>query len=256
MAHKNYPVNMSIGISVLNLEAYADSHESHLAALSGARSIWGTSLARFLRILALPRNRLLLLTIALCAILTMGCTTVIAFSRAYPASDRLSELGLRRCIETLCFRGIIPGRTSWQDAIVAFNGHSIAEGDPFFGRIMLLPSSDGNSLESILIDHPLDEPIQLGEIMALYSFPACVDIYPRTGMLVLHYGMLHVLTRFINTQISPNTPVMQIVLKIPVPNSNTSPQCSSVHSAEINGQYAQRSWRGFVSEQRYLSENK
>ena len=82
------------------------------------------------------------------AVVVMG---ILALGRIQSADNKLSRLGLTLCEDVACFRGLIPGRTSWQEAIAQFNGQSTLSGDPFYYHITVIPTTDGQFLDSVLL---------------------------------------------------------------------------------------------------------
>src|SRR5262249_22091672 len=150
-------------------------YRSSTATLTAASSATRASRVRDLRIPAF--SPLWRFVFSLWLIITFFYAAVVVFSRGSAQEDRLARLGLRRCSDLPCLHGVIPGQTSWTDALAAFNGQAALTDDPLFDKITLFRSSNGLSLEAILIELPPDHPVPLGEIIAYYGTPSCVFIY-------------------------------------------------------------------------------
>jgi hypothetical protein len=200
-----------------------------------------------------PQKRLLKLSVVLCASAILACMGVIAYSSTYPATDGISQLGLMRCGELPCFRGIEPGRTSWADAVAAFNGQSSIRIDGFAGNFVLFPSKNGASLGAIFIRLPLDQLITIGELIAFYGTPSCVHIFRQSHTLILHYPSLHVLTQFVDHRISASTSIKFILIGEPVTLLDQhQTQCDPTRFDSNQGQVSRRAWRGFASARSYF----
>src|SRR5262245_19623097 len=126
-------------------------------------------------------KRLLLLTSGLCLILAGFCLAIIERGRAEPTPEIVAGFGW--CEDRLCYMGIVPGRTSWQDAKTILTSASrriqsasdwrvVADADD--ARIILQPNPGGSTVQYISIL----SGATLGSIIALYGSP-CTAFNPN-----------------------------------------------------------------------------
>jgi len=199
------------------------------------------------------RYKLLMLSLRLC--LTCTClfiTGAFAYSHIRVEPNAASQFGLMYCSGVPCFRGLVVGKTTWREAVNALGGQSTIVELPYYGKVTLLPSTDGQSLTSILIDHPGDQAATIGEILMHYGVPSCVEFNIHSNLLIFHYRKLEIGTSFVDDHIAPMTRVSLIILW-------NSPEdfslCKSIGQNILGTSYMQiavRSWQGFTSRQHYL----
>jgi hypothetical protein len=168
----------------------------------------------------------------------------IALIGVYREPERNIEMS--RCAGTPCWNAIVPGKTGWADALTIISAHS----DPTAGQVTGFPSDDGQSVASLLLTRPT---LRLGEVIALYGKPQCVDIFRQVDTMTLHYTLLHVLTRFQNDHLSPDSPILSLVLGALPGTESDAPVCDGPHSAETDLHMARRRWLGYASLQIYLA---
>ncbi len=142
-----------------------------------------------------PLARLLALTLVVSAIAVLLCLLFLVLGRTSMTSAENGLPGLDHCHDLPCFRGLIPGQTSWTEAIGAFGGQSDIGDDEHYAHIALLPSHDGVLLDAIFLDRPMNSGAVLALILNLFGQPTCINMYRRPGSVVLHYSQLHVLSR-------------------------------------------------------------
>src|SRR5258708_36498805 len=183
----------------------------------------------------------LLITLGLALTITLICMAVVASSRTHVLPNENWDMGLMRCAGEPCFLEITPGKTTWVAAVAALGN------DSKYAKVVLVPSENGNSVDSIFIEPLVEQPITVGEIVALYGTPSCVDIYRQSSTVELNYRLLHVLTQFTDNQIRPDAYVTFIVMENP---SVYPTQCDSIDG--YKRQAIRRFWQGFASEQYYL----
>src|SRR5260221_14778856 len=73
-------------------------------------------------------RRLIGWTMLLCLTLIVCCAAALAYGRAQPASSNpLREVGFDVCDGKPCFRGVVPGITTWKSAEAKFLHHHVIE---------------------------------------------------------------------------------------------------------------------------------
>src|SRR5437868_2333072 len=92
--------------------------------------------------------RLVMLSYSLFIVL---CGGVLIIGRAHPSPDLVPEL--RKCNGSLCYVGIIPGKTTWNDALIllkntpglSFNISTLSARQlpGLLGKMMIMRSSEG-----------------------------------------------------------------------------------------------------------------
>jgi hypothetical protein len=197
----------------------------------------------------------------MCLALALGCAAMIAYGSGRPAGNNASELGLGMRQGVACFRGIVPGQTSWENATAALRamdedsvqqpsaspldqsqpsltGHNSSQ------EIIFYASQDGQKLAAIFIRLRPGNPVMVGDILTLYGIPTCVDtFYLGVGVLLLHYPNLGVLVRFKGTHFTPATPVSSIVLGH---IRDDAPAPCNLQHVEGETAVSQRPWAGFA----------
>jgi hypothetical protein len=138
----------------------------------------------------------------------------------------------------------VPGKTSPTDAAVII----AADTELAASQIVTFASDNGEHVAALMLNRPA---LSLGEVLALYGKPQCVDIFRQVGTVTLHYALLHVLTRFQDDHLSPDSPILSLVLGN-MPGMDAAPPCDGPQSAEVDTRMARRRWKGFASLQQYL----
>jgi hypothetical protein len=213
------------------------------------------SLTHIIGFIFTPISLLLRFSLGLWLATAVAGIIVIHSSHAFPDRDVLTRQGLTVCEGIPCFRGIIPERTDWETGLAIFNGETTITTDPFYMRVILLPSADGQKVDAIFLDRPLDPSFTVGTVIDIFDAPGCVDtyVYHHSGTLILHYPGLHVLTQFTDNHFSSYTRAVTVVLGDPETfSSDPSALCNTVSSGENNGRYTQHSWKGFAYIHDYL----
>ena len=126
-------------------------------------------------------KRLLLLAAVLCLSLTGLCFAVIERGRAEPTPEIVAGFGW--CQDRLCYMGIVPGRTSWQEAktiLASIARPAQSASDWRFeaisddAQIILQPNPGGSTVQYISIR----SGATLGSVIALYGSP-CTALNPN-----------------------------------------------------------------------------
>lgn len=206
-----------------------------------------TSIAIHSRISA--QHRLLIYVVELWLTILLLVGLVIGGAHLLSNTTAAATFGLARCDGIPCFRGLVPGRTAWATIIPAYTDETTIY-DPTNTSLMMSRSADGVSLGAIYIRLYPHERVLIGEIVALYGTPCQVAINPEYGYLTLDYPLLHIEAHFERDRLNPDTPVQHITFRDPAAAESA---CHNPTPAP-NGHDRQRSWRGFTSIQRYLSE--
>jgi len=220
-----------------------------------AISILPAKRGRSFRVFTLPYKSLGLLSLGSFVLLTFVSMVLIVYGRSVPAIPDEGILpGLRRCAGTPCFHELIPGQTSWADALAAFGGSAIFTGDSTYSQLTLLPSTQGDKLAGILLNGPFDPPLTIGALMTVYDAPPCVEIYPNSGALILHFDSLHVLARAASGHFTPFTRILSIVLGNPIDESQQdSRRCDPTSSGKDSRAASGNRWHGFAIRESYLN---
>jgi hypothetical protein len=194
---------------------------------------------------------LLRLGAGLWVMMAVGCLTLMAYGQAKPAVDELAmpDIGLTLCDGIPCFRGLTPERTRWSEAVSALGSRSTVLDDPFYIKISLFPASEGELLDAIFLDHPLDRNVTVGAIMNRYGVPLCAETYAQAGTMILHYEGLHVLARARGGRFSPHTQVIAIT----VGALTDQAFCDATDSR--NRQVIRHPWQGFILVQPFANEH-
>lgn len=223
--------------------------EPHEAKPSSSEPVYSPQPART------AMGRLLPYAAGLWVILLALASTAIFYGHVHPLSSAASSLGLGRCAGVPCFRGAIPGWTSWLDTLAISDNRGVVPLDTTLGRIFLVPSADQRSLDYIYISLLGYPYVTAGQIMGLYGTPCSVSIYPQGSILVLHYPLLHVQVAVFDDRLSIDAPVTEIILGDPSFHApSPSDPCKSV-TTSVQSELVQHPWRGFTSIQRYLGSN-
>jgi hypothetical protein len=201
----------------------------------------------------------LLLKVSLGLWLTTAAAGLIVMNSSQAFSDRdfLTRQGLALCDGIPCFRGIVPEQTSWEQGLAVFNGQAAIFNDPFFRRITLLPSEDGQKVDTVSLDSPLDPAFTIGTLVDTFGTPSCVDtyVYDHSGTLILHYPGLHIVAHFTNNHFNAYTSANTIVLRDPptIPGQPIA-ACSALNSDNNRSRFSQLPWKGFAYIHDYVIE--
>jgi hypothetical protein len=198
---------------------------------------------------------LLRLCLGLYLMMAAAASSVITVSRILPAQRDtvLHELGL--CNGLPCFHSLLPHSTGWNEAVAALNGEILINQHAVFALVELISAQDGRSLAAIGLGLPRAPDVTLGRIIAIYGPPTCVHIDSRhwRTKLVLHYPMLHVVTRFRGNHLRTDAPITLIVVGDPAPRYTYAVSMCTASSGS-RPRILRRPWRGFASLVRYLNE--
>jgi hypothetical protein len=194
------------------------------------------------------------------------CVAALAYGHFRPGPDVSATLGLDRCDNKPCFRGMIPGQTDWSIAqvVLALLGNSQIFKEYIFVRIgsdgsaLLYPSRDGVTVGSIFIDVPTATRLSLGEIIQHYGPPCGLNI-PKdpavNNSLVLDYPQVSFSAQVPTHQPTIDTPVRHIVFSDPADLVRWALNlCQEDDAAQEGSPAVFRPWRGFASVRTYLTE--
>jgi hypothetical protein len=208
-----------------------------------------SGLARIVGVIFTPTALLLKVSLSLWLTTAAAGLIVMSSSQIHYERDVLAKHGLALCDGMPCFRGIVPDQTSWEQGLAPFNGQAAIFSDPFYRRITLLPSEDGEKVSAVSLDNPFDPSFTIGTVVDTFGRPSCVDtyVYQHSGTLILHYPGLHIVAQFTNNHFNAFTQATSIVLRDPLPFSS-SPEavCSLLNADDSDGRFSQYPWKGFA----------
>ncbi len=189
------------------------------------------------------------------------CCLAIGFGRIHSIpSSAATSFGLDRCDDVPCFRGLIPGKTSWSNALATTGNPPVIGLDRGHPIMSLAQSTDHALLDAISIDVPPDTTITVSDVINLYGVPCQIYLYSRSpttpNVITLRYPGLCVQTGIIEERLTPDSPIRHLYyLTSLAPRQGSAVPCgndlTSSSSAMVMSGW--RPWRGFASLQRYLN---
>lgn len=193
-------------------------------------------------------------------LVTLGITiswallfSIILVLRPVEAESELAAtIGVTRCADELCFRDLVPDKTTWVELPEELRSGSLS--DWRYGEITATPSADGSRLDTLFFAKPLDADITIGAFLAIFGPPVCVTIYPLAGTYIIHYPMLHLHSQVDeDDRLKPSDPIISIVLGNP---DRTDPQvavCDAAQMRFINRQLLHQPWHGLTGMRQYVA---
>lgn len=159
--------------------------------------------------------------------------------------------GFSRCGDAACFRGLIPGLTSWTEARAAFGNRLVHSFDVPDGEIRIYESAAG-FLGRVRIQLPADGSLLIGHVIGLYGAPCGVTIYPQARKFRLRYPTARFVTPTNQFALDPHTSVVFVEFGDPAAMEQMGAQSclAEQRSPEIGA--VDREWHGFASLRHYL----
>lgn len=196
--------------------------------------------------LELPWSAGLRLVRGMFGVVTALAILALAFGRIGGLQSASNAFGLERCGDRACFRSLMLGQTSWEDALAAFNGRKNIAYDPPNGRIALERSLDNVHLGRLIIGLNDRDGVMFnaGEIVILFGPPCRVAMAQprRATALVYPFGYFNV--SYTSSALQPETPVREIVLVDPSGKPSSAKSCQPSDPGPEALVYS-RPWRGF-----------
>ncbi len=191
------------------------------------------------------------LAAALSSFLALVIVVVLGCAQSTPNSAR--TFGFDRCDQTLCFRGLVPGLTSWKAAQEVLGGRVRIIFEPPDGEIHIFPTPDGKLLGRIRIRLPDDGSLSAGMIVGLYGPPCGVTLHPQSAKFILHYPTVRFVTPPRRNALRLYTPLVGVEFSPSSGQKNTGEMPCVEHPAASDREVIARPWFGFTTAQQYLA---
>lgn len=181
------------------------------------------------------------------AVLSTALIVILLITRSSPRPNPAVIFGLALCGDVACFRGLIPGVTTWTEARSVFNHRTEIVFDPPDGRIRLFRSPDNETLERIRIRLPEDGSLWIGDVIEVFGQPCGIRVDTSSFALTLQYLNARFVSQRNQPAVRPDTSIVHVEITS-VPDTLSCIRAPGVEQS-LNGD---RHWLGFASIERYL----
>jgi hypothetical protein len=187
-----------------------------------------------------------------CAVFAALITVVIFLTRPFSKPNPARIFGMDMCEGRACFRGLVPGETSWEDAKAMFNGRVDISIDGPYGAIRLFETADGTTLRRIYITLP-DGSLSVGSVMLLYGRPCAVTVYPQFRKFTLRYPAVSFVAHFHQARLTPDTPIVSVDFVGSALHERSPSGICSEQQTPANVEAHHFRWKGFGGIGRYTA---
>ena len=182
------------------------------------------------------------------------------------ASDASARLGLARCRDIPCFRGLIPGQSPWSDALNAVFVESYRQTSDTLlvasssdSVVFIRQASHSATVGQIMITIDSETGPSLGDIIHLYGSPCAVSFnasvsHSAPSLLFLYYPRLLITTKTATNSIAMAALIQSILFINPAdPDGTCRRSCVAKDPYLLQRGDIYRPWFGFSSIGHYQS---
>src|SRR5262245_10721046 len=172
------------------------------------------------------------------------CCLATGFGRLRSKPTAAATYGLNQCDAVPCFRGLIPGKTTWSTATQMIDAASSTSSG--HSTIVLGQSADHARLDTISIEVPSETTIIVADVLNLYGVPCQTYLYSRALMtwntISLSYTGLRVQTDIVDERLNLDTPIRHLFYSASA-GPVSAGQCGGSFSISSSAQVILSGWR-------------